>query len=333
VYDSAESYGSMRLWTDCRYIRILPDVRHFLFFLYILLLSSGFAGITFTIILVKRLKEPVLTWMLAVISLFTVWLMLSLVGYYIELMSFTPVFVDSYFSGITFVLGILIYAGICCALISVYPAMSRVWAYLAASPLVLLYLYVAAAVLLSSRFPGLSSVPRSVMLPFSVAATGVFLTFAGYIFLKGSTGASQDTMRFLLRWLGRLLLIFVPVSLILTAGGLTMEFAGSPTELLNYLVFFIWNILSIAAFIRYLVKPAALIDEGKVSEGFIRAFGISPREAEVVDLISHGLSNKEIASALHVSFTTARTHVYNIFRKTGASSRVELLRVVSGYRE
>lgn len=313
--------------------RILPDVRHFLFFFYILLLSSGFAGITFTILLVKRLKEPVLSWMLAVISMFTVWLLLSLVGYYMELMSFSPVFSDSYFGGITFILGILIYIGICFSLFSVYPGISRVWAYLAASPLILLYLYAAAAVLLSSRFPGLSSVPRSVMLPFSVAATGIFLTFTGFVFLKGSTGAAQDTMRFLLRWLGRLLLIFVPVSLFLTAVGLTIELTDSPTELLNYLVFFIWNILSVMAFIRYLAKPAALIDEGKVSESFIKTFGISPREAEVVDLISHGLSNKEIASALHVSFTTARTHVYNIFRKTNASSRVELLRIVSGYRE
>jgi DNA-binding CsgD family transcriptional regulator len=34
-----------------------------------------------------------------------------------------------------------------------------------------------------------------------------------------------------------------------------------------------------------------------------------------------------------VSFTTARTHIYNIFRKTDAKTRVELLRIVTGFRE
>ncbi|WP_319563202.1 helix-turn-helix transcriptional regulator [Marispirochaeta sp.] len=60
---------------------------------------------------------------------------------------------------------------------------------------------------------------------------------------------------------------------------------------------------------------------------------MSGREAEVIEMLSRGMSNKEIADRLCVSFPTIRTHVYNIFKKTGASSRVELLRIASSYRQ
>jgi DNA-binding CsgD family transcriptional regulator len=102
---------------------------------------------------------------------------------------------------------------------------------------------------------------------------------------------------------------------------------------MNFLLFFGWNVLAIVTFVRYLIRPTALLDHGEVSAGFRREYGISDREAEVVELVSHGMTNKEIARYLNISFTTARTHVYNIFKKTGARTRVELLRIVSGYRE
>jgi DNA-binding CsgD family transcriptional regulator len=70
-----------------------------------------------------------------------------------------------------------------------------------------------------------------------------------------------------------------------------------------------------------------------VSGAFRSAFGITQRESEVVSLISQGLSNQEIADRLHVSLATVRTHIYNVFQKTGAGSRVDLLRLASGFRE
>ena len=40
-------------------------------------------------------------------------------------------------------------------------------------------------------------------------------------------------------------------------------------------------------------------------------------------LIARGLSNKEIARALHVSAKTAGTHVEHIYAKIGASNRAQ----------
>jgi DNA-binding NarL/FixJ family response regulator len=50
---------------------------------------------------------------------------------------------------------------------------------------------------------------------------------------------------------------------------------------------------------------------------------LSPREREVVALLARGKSNKAIAIRLGISERTARTHVSNILRRLGLSSRTE----------
>jgi DNA-binding CsgD family transcriptional regulator len=55
-------------------------------------------------------------------------------------------------------------------------------------------------------------------------------------------------------------------------------------------------------------------------------YGLTPREAELVALIAAGASNKEIASQLGLSGNTVRNHIHNVFEKTGARNRVELVR-------
>ena len=48
---------------------------------------------------------------------------------------------------------------------------------------------------------------------------------------------------------------------------------------------------------------------------------LTPREIEVVRLLARGLANKEIATELHVSETTAKWFVKNIMQKLGVSDR------------
>ncbi|MFI6867226.1 response regulator [Nocardia sp. NPDC050406] len=52
--------------------------------------------------------------------------------------------------------------------------------------------------------------------------------------------------------------------------------------------------------------------------------GLTDREREVLELVSEGLSNTEIADRLHVGITTVKTHITNLMTKTGASNRVRL---------
>jgi DNA-binding NarL/FixJ family response regulator len=51
-------------------------------------------------------------------------------------------------------------------------------------------------------------------------------------------------------------------------------------------------------------------------------------ELEVLELIRHGLTNKEIARALFRSEFTVKTHVQRMLEKTGAKNRVLLCRVM-----
>ena len=52
-------------------------------------------------------------------------------------------------------------------------------------------------------------------------------------------------------------------------------------------------------------------------------YGLSDRELEVLRLIAKGASNKMIAGSLHISESTAKNHVANVFRKLDVSDRTE----------
>lgn len=51
---------------------------------------------------------------------------------------------------------------------------------------------------------------------------------------------------------------------------------------------------------------------------------LTTREAEVLGLLQRGRANSQIASDLHVSVETVRTHVRSIYRKLGVHSRAAL---------
>ena len=51
--------------------------------------------------------------------------------------------------------------------------------------------------------------------------------------------------------------------------------------------------------------------------------GLTARETEVVILIAEGLSNQEISRRLHVSPTTVKTHINNLFAKASLKDRAQ----------
>jgi two-component system, NarL family, response regulator LiaR len=64
-------------------------------------------------------------------------------------------------------------------------------------------------------------------------------------------------------------------------------------------------------------------DPFRLDEANLRKLGISKREYEVLELISQGLSNQEIAERLFVSTSTVKTHVSSLFSKLEASRRTQ----------
>jgi len=51
--------------------------------------------------------------------------------------------------------------------------------------------------------------------------------------------------------------------------------------------------------------------------------GLTPREMEILSLVSESMTNEEIGQKLFLSAKTVKTHVRNIFEKTGIRNRVE----------
>ena len=50
---------------------------------------------------------------------------------------------------------------------------------------------------------------------------------------------------------------------------------------------------------------------------------LTQRESEVLRQLAYGLTNKEIANALHISYETVKEHVQHILRKIGVSDRTQ----------
>ena len=50
---------------------------------------------------------------------------------------------------------------------------------------------------------------------------------------------------------------------------------------------------------------------------------LTPREREVLSQLAHGLTNRELALALHIGYETVKEHVHHIFRKVGVSDRTQ----------
>jgi DNA-binding CsgD family transcriptional regulator len=56
---------------------------------------------------------------------------------------------------------------------------------------------------------------------------------------------------------------------------------------------------------------------------------LTPREFDVARLVSDARSLKEVAVELGIGIETARTHLRAVYKKTGATTRVELARLIA----
>jgi DNA-binding NarL/FixJ family response regulator len=69
------------------------------------------------------------------------------------------------------------------------------------------------------------------------------------------------------------------------------------------------------------LQPPTRVHEARLSL-------LSPREKEILGLISESYTNDDIAKALFISEKTVKTHIRNIFEKTGLKNRAEAMLLV-----
>jgi DNA-binding NarL/FixJ family response regulator len=77
------------------------------------------------------------------------------------------------------------------------------------------------------------------------------------------------------------------------------------------------------------VALGLIVLDDRFAEDLLRSPGppieeaLTPREREVLEWLSHGLTNKELAAQLHISVHTAKFHVAAILDKLEATTRTE----------
>ena len=100
----------------------------------------------------------------------------------------------------------------------------------------------------------------------------------------------------------------------------SVQWAATPTLLGSRRVV-LFVALSTNRWGRHFRRDAAKDDPGSLTR----------RERQIVTLVAHGKTGREIADELHISHETVRTHLRNAMRKRGARSRAHLVaQAVSG---
>ncbi len=306
-------------------------MNHVILFLYIVLIAGGTGGVVALALLHSRLRTPITASFLVANSGLLAALLLVLLSFYIDSImprngTGTAFDRGPLRTALGFLFGVLVYGGLTSAVVRL-PRSSRPLT-LTFGALVIGAMSVQTGLILSGAMQWAERLAPVYLVTVSVCLLGF-----GVIMVRAGPSAPSPTMAWLVTRLGYLAAGFAVLSTALYGLLSMVPFLQSVDFSFDFLFYVAWCGLSIAAFVRYITRPAPVDEGDSLSRSFVSAFAITPREEEIVGLIGQGLSNQEIADRLGISFTTVRTHVYNIFQKTGAGSRVDLLRLVGGYRE
>lgn len=96
-------------------------------------------------------------------------------------------------------------------------------------------------------------------------------------------------------------------------------------ELFLVIIAVVFFVIGIVINKKSLHKP--IIDSKEINHKKITELEITPREYEVLQAISKGLSNKEIADTLFLSESTIKTHVSKLLIKLNAKRRTQALKI------
>lgn len=134
-----------------------------------------------------------------------------------------------------------------------------------------------------------------------------------YIFL---TAAALAVLLFVLRWL-ELRFLIINHAIEVYAGAIAVIFTGLG----------IWLALKLTKPKTVIVEKEVYVSgqEFELNEAVLEKLGLSKRELEVLELMSAGLSNQEIANRLFVSLNTIKTHTSKLFEKLDVKRRTQAI--------
>ena len=119
------------------------------------------------------------------------------------------------------------------------------------------------------------------------------------------------------------------------AGTVVIFFEDLVISLVDDVIFYPYAFLAINLFfIHYFVgilgRTGNNGDRALDVSRIVAAYNVSAREAEVLELIVRGRNRVEIGAALFISENTVKTHIGNLYRKLGVTSRDQLVELIAG---
>ena len=126
------------------------------------------------------------------------------------------------------------------------------------------------------------------------------------------------------------LLVFATVGYLETALNLPRSLSTTAVTLskendflFSSIPYALYGVFLIVYFLRHPVAAPLAMDT--LPEAFLARYNITDREREIILKVVQGKSNADIASELFISLATVKTHLHNIYKKTGVDSRYDLL--------
>ena len=155
--------------------------------------------------------------------------------------------------------------------------------------------------------------------------------YAIILFFLKNKNAKNKTVEKMIRLIIIISMILVPI-LLLENFDISLNIKIGNNSFLSFkLLLFPFHYLIInLIFIYFGLKHYHLLvdiqaNDFQISTEFVKKFNITEREIQLIKLLSKGYNNKEMAEILFISPATVRNHLHNIYEKTGASNRVELI--------
>ena len=105
-------------------------------------------------------------------------------------------------------------------------------------------------------------------------------------------------------------------------------FAGKNHRLIASLIYLSFNLFPFFWCRRFLFRNSNALSyaiAGSDIHLICEQYGVSSRQSEIISLMIHGKSNREIADMLFIAPHTVKNHIYNTYQKLGIKNRIELV--------
>ena len=106
--------------------------------------------------------------------------------------------------------------------------------------------------------------------------------------------------------------------------GIFMDITGLTEFYFSGFICTPWFYLVIVGIIFTLPDSIGSNNQSQNYEQLLKPYNLTQRELEIIPLVLNGNSNQLIADELHISLSTVKRHVHNIFQKVDVTNRFEL---------